>query len=151
MKAWTVIILLAFVQIANAQIFWGDEYRKVEYQCAICGKSIYQNEKVEHSGWLRDNMGTGGSAWGYSDIADSVAVFGINFNVGTGRICKECLMRYNATIQDLMQKTWDNWLSNAMLENMKNRLMHDLERKKFTREEIERKIDELKAKRKALQ
>jgi hypothetical protein len=106
---------LATESQSQYQPFNHSKCEKVEFQCAICGKTIYQMVRVQED-YGFDNML--GSDYGniYSEIPESLKVYVISFSASTPAVCAACTKHYNLIVPSL-QVRWDQWWRTTLKEN----------------------------------
>jgi hypothetical protein len=137
MKNISIIIPLLFQLMSCATVpapAQFQTYNKIESQCQICGKSIYESVKVESSGFY-DNMGSvwsGNSPW----IADSEQVQHISWSFDW-KVCSACKAKYDKRIMagfNFYMSSWndvmaeDNYGSKEKYQKLREqRHVQDLE------------------------
>jgi len=154
-----ITLLLLWFPSVQGQSFFHPQYEKVEYRCQICGKSIYQYEKVESDyGWHDIDPGIFPSYQGHSPfVPGDVTINYIKFHECTDKICLDCAVKYRR-ITDRLQAEWDKWLSDAIKENCDNRKHNDdtrnadkIESLKNQIRQLRRQMDDLKSGKKLVE
>ena len=106
------------------------EYRKVELLCALCGRTLYEHQRVEvvPDQWSYDSDPYFGSgAWMESrreQIPDSLRPVMMKFAVESSKVCPRCYGRYRFIIENLQEK-WNAWWQTAMADNADVRAVYD--------------------------
>lgn len=136
-----ILVMLAGYSPRTEAQTWGYHYEKIEYQCEICGKSLYQNTKIREG--FYDNMSFGGydgSIW----IPDSIRADTYNLNLQIEHICKDCKDKYGKELDAYLKEDWNMLLAKYKKENACNRYKNDLKRKKETLENLDKQIEQLR-------
>lgn len=165
MKAFTIkrlalcgllvaVLLLSAASLAQLSV---PAYQKVELQCQICGKTLYEKQAVQLQPEFPqyfDNMPFSSSGWdGYPsyviEIPDSLIPRIAERKVTTGKLCIDCYLLC-VEQQDALEVRWNKWWLTTMQDNAESRERYDKQRKIAAAEAIEAQIKELRKKKKEI-
>lgn len=112
------------LELPNYQV---PEYQRVELQCVICGRTLYEYRKTEvvPRMWQYDDMFPGSSSgWPWNDrheaLPDSLVPQSIGFTMKLEPVCRACQTQYKWIIDDLLD-TWNTWRLDILDDNANSR------------------------------
>ena len=143
-----VIALLLFVECASAQVYIVPRtHEKHERTCEICGKTIYSWDKIEEHPYWYDGSGMTLESYDYDQPPDTVLGRPYSFATQvTGFLCPSCYKLVGV----IASKCLDEFevkvarLKSRFIDSREN---YDKQRKQAAINDLQKQIDDLKAKK----
>jgi hypothetical protein len=133
----------------KAQAFQYPETYLDQRECHICSKTI-QERKEKKNIRFYDNMNMGTSGYGWDYVPDSLRIQYLTIK-NEILICKDCLSKYGTGIENQINKVWNDLIAKYIKENKAKREFYKEQRRLNGIDELNKKIEELKQKREAMQ
>lgn len=141
--------LCFFLPDTKAQVSQYPETYLDQRECHICGKTI-QEKKVKDNIRFYDNMNMGISGFGWDYVPDSLRIQYLTIKKEI-LICKDCYENYKNALTQNVDEIWDEILNKIIRENKNKREFYKEQRRLDGIDELNKKIEELKQKREAMQ
>lgn len=119
----------------------------VRHECSICGKDIWNCEKIPEAAIRPYDYGFSNSSmylecWREDNQSDTAV--GINFTLGNGDfICKDCYNKYLKPVKGKIIEEYDKCIGAAITANRENRLKYNKQRKQAEIDDLKSKLMDL--------
>lgn len=142
-----IIVLALVLTVGVAEAYWNIGVKKTEYQCHICGKSIYKNEPITSNTY--GDISYGGNFGGFHIPTEEQAnEIIIENNI---KVCPLCWKNYNKKLKVKMRNEWNKNIKLFRKKNKYRRAEQKEIRNDRQKKEINKKIKELKKEIKKLE
>lgn len=138
-----ITVLMLISTILCGQVAYYPDYEKVEYDCAFCGKSLFEWREASS---IYD---------GYFDVSchywksdERGRTFEYNKKI---HLCDECHEQYADSLKKSMKETWGSFIEKAKEEQSEKRIVEKEKQRQEELNEVENKIRALEEKKKLLE